>query len=102
LKAQLDIFLLSKVLGHSEARTTKLYSHVLPDHLARARNAVELRAGSRRCRARSEPTMGSKRICRSDAPRRRVERQNDRRARSKPWLAPWLATLVDFGRFCFP
>ena len=41
-KAQPDVFLLAKLLGHSEARTTKLYSHLLPDHLARARNAVSL------------------------------------------------------------
>jgi integrase len=40
LQAVPDIFLLAKVLGHSETRTTRLYSHLLPDHLARARNAV--------------------------------------------------------------
>ena len=45
LKAQPDLFLLSKILGHSETRTTKLYSHLLPDHLARARNVVNLAPG---------------------------------------------------------
>jgi hypothetical protein len=28
------------VLGHSDTRVTKLYSHLLPEHLARARDAV--------------------------------------------------------------
>ena len=37
-----DLFLLAKVLGHSHQRVTELYSHMLPDHLARARNAVNL------------------------------------------------------------
>jgi integrase len=36
-----DLYLLSKVLGHSHERTTKLYAHLLPDHLAKARNAVD-------------------------------------------------------------
>lgn len=45
LKSVPDIFLLAKVLGHSHARTTKLYAHLLPDHLARARNAVSFSAG---------------------------------------------------------
>jgi hypothetical protein len=35
-----DLFLLARVLGHSDTRVTKLYSHLLPEHLARARNAV--------------------------------------------------------------
>jgi integrase len=42
LKAVPDLFLLAKVLGHSYERTTKLYAHLLPDHLARARNAVSI------------------------------------------------------------
>ncbi len=37
-----DLFLLAQVLGHSQARVTELYSHLLPDHLERARNAVVL------------------------------------------------------------
>lgn len=37
-----DLFLLAQVLGHSHQRVTELYSHMLPDHLARARNAVNL------------------------------------------------------------
>jgi integrase len=37
-----DLFLLSKLLGHSHTRTTEIYSHLLPKHLERARNAVTL------------------------------------------------------------
>jgi integrase len=40
LKTEPDLFLLARVLGHSDTRVTKLYSHLLPEHLARARNAV--------------------------------------------------------------
>lgn len=40
LKQVPDLFLLARILGHSDARVTKLYAHLLPDHLARARNAV--------------------------------------------------------------
>jgi hypothetical protein len=31
---------LAQVMGHSDITVTKLYSHLLPDHLERARNAV--------------------------------------------------------------
>ncbi len=37
-----DLFLLAQVLGHSHQRTTELYAHLLPGHLERARNAVNL------------------------------------------------------------
>lgn len=37
-----DMFLLASVLGHSHSRVTELYSHLLPDHLNRARNAVDI------------------------------------------------------------
>jgi integrase len=37
-----DLFLLARILGHSDARVTRLYAHLMPDHLARARGAVEL------------------------------------------------------------
>jgi len=33
---------LAQVLGHSDQRVTELYAHLLPGHLARARNAVNL------------------------------------------------------------
>jgi hypothetical protein len=36
------MFLLAKILGHSHSRVTEIYSHLLPDHLARARNAVDI------------------------------------------------------------
>lgn len=35
-----DLFLLAKLLGHGHAYVTELYSHLLPDHLRRARNVV--------------------------------------------------------------
>lgn len=47
LRAVPDMYLLSRVLGHAETRTTALYAHLLPDHLARARNAVNLAPGPR-------------------------------------------------------
>ncbi len=42
LKAQPDLPLLAKVLGHSQTYVTELYTHLLPEHLDRARNAVQL------------------------------------------------------------
>ncbi len=39
-----DIHLLADVLGHSDVAVTRLYAHLLPDHLARARNAVNFAA----------------------------------------------------------
>lgn len=42
LQAVPDLFLLAQVLGHSHTRTTELYSHLLPGHLLRAKNAVNL------------------------------------------------------------
>jgi integrase len=42
LQATRDLFLLAQVLGHSHSRVTELYSHLLPGHLERARNAVNL------------------------------------------------------------
>jgi integrase len=40
LKNHPDLYLLSRVLGHSHTRVTELYSHLLPDALAAARTAV--------------------------------------------------------------
>lgn len=40
LQQQPDVFLLARILGHSDVAVTKLYSHLLPDHLERGRNAV--------------------------------------------------------------
>jgi integrase len=42
LQAVPDLFLLAQVLGHSSTRVTELYSHLLPGHLSRARNAVNV------------------------------------------------------------
>lgn len=44
LKARPDMFLLAKVLGHSEITITRRCSHLLPDHLERARDAVNFSA----------------------------------------------------------
>ncbi|MBP9205305.1 MAG: tyrosine-type recombinase/integrase [Kofleriaceae bacterium] len=40
LAHQPDLVLLAEVLGHSESQVTGLYKHMLPGHLARARNVV--------------------------------------------------------------
>lgn len=45
LAAVPDLYLLARVLGHSDVAVTRLYAHLLPDHLARARGAVEVSAG---------------------------------------------------------
>lgn len=42
LRGRPDLFLLAQLMGHSHARVTELYSHMLPDHLARARNVVNV------------------------------------------------------------
>ncbi len=42
LKACPDMFLLAQVLGHSETKMSKTYAHLLPAHLERARDAVNL------------------------------------------------------------
>jgi integrase len=42
LQSTPDLFLLSEVLGHSHERITAIYSHLLPEHLSRARNAVNI------------------------------------------------------------
>ena len=40
LKNNPDLYLLSRVLGHSHTRVTELYSHLMPDALVAARRAV--------------------------------------------------------------
>lgn len=42
LMRESDLFLLGKILGHSTERVTELYAHLLPGHLERGRNAVNL------------------------------------------------------------
>lgn len=44
LAAKADLFLLGKVLGHGHSRVTELYSHLIPEHLAEARNVVSFSA----------------------------------------------------------
>ena len=48
LARQPDIGLLAQVLGHSEESVTRLYQHMLPERLARARNVVSTGAGGAR------------------------------------------------------
>lgn len=59
LQGRPDMFLLARLLGHSTAYVTELYSHVLPDHLATARNVVSL--GAKR-RARSKHEKGRRAV----------------------------------------
>jgi integrase len=40
----LDLRQLAGIVGHSQTRVTELYTHLLPGHLGRARNAVNLSA----------------------------------------------------------
>lgn len=42
LQRQPDLFLLAEILGHSSTKITELYAHLLPGHLERARNAVNV------------------------------------------------------------
>lgn len=45
LQERPDLILLAALLGHSATYVTELYGHMLPDHLARARGAVNIGAG---------------------------------------------------------
>jgi integrase len=51
-----DLFLLSNVLGHSHKSTTELYAHMLPDHLMKARNAVNITPTMAVTMATAKPT----------------------------------------------
>jgi len=42
LEKQPDLGLLATILGHSDVSTTRLYAHMLPGRLARARNVVSI------------------------------------------------------------
>jgi integrase len=42
LASQPDVFLLARLLGHADTAVTRIYSHLLPGHLDRARNAVNI------------------------------------------------------------
>jgi site-specific recombinase XerD len=37
-----DMYLLAQVLGHSYTQVTERYAHLLPSHLARARDVVSI------------------------------------------------------------
>lgn len=37
-----DLFLLAQILGHSTTKVTELYSHLLPGHMDRAKNIVDI------------------------------------------------------------
>lgn len=47
LKAKADLFLLGRIMGHGTAKVTELYAHLVPDHLAEARNVVTFEAACR-------------------------------------------------------
>jgi phage tail tape-measure protein len=66
LRAKPDLFLLGRVLGHSHAKVTELYAHLLPEHLAEARGVVSF-----------APNVASEG---SDAPRRTSGRGSARKA----------------------
>lgn len=57
LAARPDMFLLAEVLGHSHTRVTEIYSHLLPAHLAQARNVVDLSPTPRRSKPTPEPPL---------------------------------------------
>ena len=42
-----DLFLVSKLLGHTHSRVTEVYAHLMTDHLDRARDAVRYSWGGR-------------------------------------------------------
>lgn len=52
-----DLYLLGRVLGHSHSRVTEIYSHLLPDALAAARDAVSF-AMPRPTMTKIRPTAG--------------------------------------------
>jgi integrase len=47
LQAKPDLFLLGRILGHSHTRVTELYAHLIPEHLAEARNVVTFAPATR-------------------------------------------------------
>jgi len=77
LQAKPDLFLLGRVLGHSHGRVTELYSHLLPEHMAEARNVVTFgtaridddQGASTRSDDRSDGAQGASA---SDRPARRL------------------------------
>ena len=40
LMSGVDLYTLSKLLGHADARTTQIYAHLAQDHLKRAANLI--------------------------------------------------------------
>jgi len=50
-----DMFLLAQILGHSTTRTTRIYAHLLPAHLEKARNVVNV--GSAMAMAEAPPRI---------------------------------------------
>jgi site-specific recombinase XerC len=55
LSSKPDIFLLGRLLGHGHARVTELYAHLIPEHLAEARNVVTFAASAAPKPGRPEP-----------------------------------------------
>ena len=67
LRTRPDLFLLGRVLGHSHSRVTELYGHLLPDHLAEARNVVQFASP-----AASPPPLAPTAKVRMQLPRNRA------------------------------
>lgn len=72
LKRRPDLPLLAEVLGHSDTAVTSLYAHLLPDHLDRARNAVNFRSpvGPKAAKQRAEARVSALASRAGRAPRR--------------------------------
>jgi integrase len=64
LQAKPDLYLLGRLLGHSNSRVTELYAHLVPGHLAEARNMVTFAP------APTTPTAKKGRATTGDGPRK--------------------------------
>lgn len=60
LASQPDLHLLGRYMGHSHSKVTELYAHLLPDHHARGKNAVNLAPGIGPSRLEAEKRWRSK------------------------------------------
>lgn len=74
LQKQPDLKLLAEVLGHSDTAVTRLYTHLMPEHLKRAKNAVNIPSpiGPRATRQRAEARVSALASRAGSAPRRRT------------------------------
>ncbi len=82
LAGQPDIGLLAQVLGHSEESVTRLYQHMVPERLARARNVVSIGL---------PPARGTAQIVERERGRRATRSAGRERTRSRRKVAQTLA-----------